>query len=163
MTESLCSKLDLSPVRSEQLHLNTFGDAKHKPKNCKLFKLYLSKLGSTDKTEILALSFPIICSTLPAVTKPSQYAHLSGFELADCSSSARDSIDILVGSDFYWDFVGNEIRQAGRGPIAINSKLGWLLSDPLSSIDYHNITSTNLIITYTDGSMASTNDDELIH
>ena len=163
VTEGLCSKLDLSPVQSERLHLNTFGDAQHKPKNCKLFKLYLSKLGSTDKTEILAFSFPIICSTLPAVTNPSQYAHLSGLELADCSNSAQDSIDILVGSDFYWDFVGNEIRQAGRGPVAINSKLGWLLSGPLSSIDYHNITSTNLIITYTDGSMASTNDDELIH
>ena len=123
VTESLCSKLDLSPVRSERLHLNTFGDAQHKPKNCKLFKLYLSKLGSTDKTEILALSFPIICSTLPAVTNPSQYTHLSGLELADCSSSARDSIDILVGSDFYWDFVGNEIRQAGVAPLPLTVNL----------------------------------------
>ena len=55
VTKSLCSKLDLSPV-SERLHLNTFGDVQHKPMNCKLFKLYLSKLGSLDKTEILALS-----------------------------------------------------------------------------------------------------------
>ena len=59
--------------------------------------------------------------------------------------------------------MGNEIRQAGHGSVAINSKLGWLLSGPLSSIDYHNITSTNLIITYTDGSLTSTNDDKLIH
>ena len=52
--------------------------------------------------------------------------------------------------------------QAGRGPVAINSKLGWLLSGPLSSVDYNHITSTNLIITSNDSSMASTNDDELI-
>ena len=59
--------------------------------------------------------------------------------------------------------MGDEIRQAGGGPVAINSKLGWLLSGPLSCVDYHNITSTNLIITYSDSGMASTNDDELVH
>ena len=123
VTESLCSKLDLSPVRSERLHLNTFGDAQHKPKNCKLFKLYLSKLGSTDKTEILALSFPIICSTLPAVTKPSQYAHLPGLELADCSSSSRDSIDILVGSDFYWDLWVMKYDKQGVAPLPLTVNL----------------------------------------
>lgn len=37
VTEGLCSKLGLSPVQSERLHLNTFGNAQHKPKNCKLF------------------------------------------------------------------------------------------------------------------------------
>ena len=99
---------------------------------------------------------------MPAVSNPSQYAHLSGLELADCSSSGRDSIDILVGSDFYWSFVNDEIRQAGQGSVAINSKLGWLLSGSLSSVDYNHITSTNLIITSNDSSMASTNDDELI-
>ena len=40
--------------------------------------------------------------------------------------------------------MGSEVRQAGRGPVAINSKLGWLLSGPLNSVDYQNITSTNL-------------------
>lgn len=162
VTEGLCSKLQLSPIQSEQLHLNTFGDAQHKPKNCKLFKLYLGKLDFTDKTEILALSFPIICSTLPAVSNLSQYAHLSGLELADSSGSGRDSIDVLVGSDFYWSFVSDEIQPASRGPIAINNKLGWFLSGPLSSTDYHNIASTNLIISYIDSGTVPTKDDELV-
>ena len=75
-----------------------------------------------------------------------------GLELVDNSSSMRDSIDVLVGSDFYWNFVGSEVRQgqAGCGPVAINSKLGWLLSGPLGSVDYHNVTSTNLIFTCSD-------------
>ena len=58
--------------------------------------------------------------------------------------------------------MGSEVRQAGRGPVAINSKLGWLLSGPLNSVDYQNITSTNLILTYDDSSVASAN-DELVH
>ena len=78
MTEGLSSKLGLSFVQSERLHLNTFGNAQHKPKNCKLFKLYLSKPDSPDKTEILALSFLIICYTLPAVSNLSQHTQLLG-------------------------------------------------------------------------------------
>ena len=134
----------------------------HKPKNYKLFKLYSSKLDPPDKTEILALSFLIICSTLHAISYLSQHAHLLGLELADGSGSARDSIDVLVGSDFYWSFVGDEIWQAGRGPFAINSKLDWLLSGPLSSANYHNITSTNMIIFYGGNGTTPTNENELV-
>ena len=67
VTESLCDKLGLSPVWSERLHLNTFGDVQHRARNCKLFKVCLCKPGCPDKTEILALSFPVLCSTLPPV------------------------------------------------------------------------------------------------
>jgi len=42
--------------------------------------------------------------------------------------------------------VGSEVRQSDCGPDAISSKLGWLLSGPLSSTQYHNIVSTNLIV-----------------
>ena len=66
---------------------------------------------------------------------------------------------MLVGSDFYWHFVGNEIRQADRGPVAISSKLGWLLSGPLSPTEYHNIVSTSLIVTYSGYNVATTEDE----
>ena len=33
VTENLCSKLGLSPVQSERLYLNTFGDAQHRARN----------------------------------------------------------------------------------------------------------------------------------
>ena len=58
--------------------------------------------------------------------------------------------------------MGDEIRQAGRGPVAINSKLGWLLSGPLHSADCDNITSTNMIISYMDNCAVPTKDDELV-
>ena len=41
-------------------------------------------------------------------------------------------MDVRIGSDFYWQFVGSEIRQGNQGPVAVNSKLGWLLSGPLN-------------------------------
>ena len=56
---------------------------------------------------------------------------------------------MLVGSDFYcWRFVSNEVIQEGQGPVAINSKLGWLLnlSGPLSSFDSSYLTACNVIV-----------------
>ncbi|XP_070549269.1 uncharacterized protein [Ptychodera flava] len=39
------------------------------------------------------------------------------------------ALDILIGADFYWDFVGDKII---RGPpTAVSSKLGYLLSGPV--------------------------------
>ena len=159
VTENLCSKLELSPIRSERLHLNTFGDAHHKTRNCKSYKLCLSKPGSLDKTEILVLSFPVICANLAPLVNIAQFSHLMGLELADNSANARGAIDVLVGSDFYWSFVGSEVRQSDCGPVAISSKLGWLLSGPLSSTQYHNIVSTNLIVAHDDDVTTS---DELV-
>ena len=56
---------------------------------------------------------------------------------------------MLVGSDF---FRSNEVIQEGQGLVAINSKLGWLLSGPLNSFDFNHLTACNVIVSgdYTD-------------
>ena len=48
------------------------------------------------------------------------------------SSSKKFTISILIGSDHYWKFVQDTIVR-GEGPTAQESKLGYLLSGPLSS------------------------------
>ena len=53
---------------------------------------------------ISALSFPVICSPLATKIEVDQYSHLRGLQLAD-SSDSDDSIDVLIGSDHYLDFV----------------------------------------------------------
>jgi len=77
----------------------------------------------------------MICSMLPVISD------ISRIQLADCSGSARSTIDVLIGSDFYWQLIGSEIRQGKQGPVAINSKVGSLLSGPLNSAEFTNITS----------------------
>ncbi len=47
----------------------------------------------------------------------------SGLEFADDPEDAETiHVDILVGSDHYWDLVRN------NGPVAIETKLGWVLT-----------------------------------
>ncbi len=63
---------------------------------------------------------PIICEPLmgqPIATCTEQYPHLTGLELADCSSNDLNMpVDVLIGSDYY-------------------CKLGWVLSGPMSHSD----------------------------
>ena len=62
------------------------------------------------------------------------YTHLHWLELADCLISSEsnhdhsgDTIDLLICSDYYWEFVINEIICGEKGPVAVNSKFGWLI------------------------------------
>ena len=93
---------------------------------------------------ISALTFPTICSPLPSRVKIN-FPHLEGLELADDLNGSPDSIDVLVGSDFYWDIVTGK-TVTGDGPTAVSSKLGWLLSGPVKGVNTGNCTISKLII-----------------
>ena len=66
ITDSLKTRLGLSPIRKEKLNLNTFSDSKFKTQNCDVVRVYLRKPGSENLYCINALSFPTICSALPS-------------------------------------------------------------------------------------------------
>ena len=38
------------------------------------------------------------------------------------------SVDILIGSDYYWDIIKNEVVRGESGPVAIKSKVGYIFS-----------------------------------
>lgn len=56
--------------------------------------------------------------------------------------------------------MSNEVRQEGQGPVAINSKLGWLLSGPLNSFNFVHLTVCNVIVSsdYTNSQSTDTAD-----
>lgn len=57
--------------------------------------------------------------------------HLQGLTLAHpITSTEKFEISFLIGVDFYWEIVENHLVR-GRGPTAMKSKLGYLLSGPL--------------------------------
>lgn len=61
------------------------------------------------------------------------FSHFERLELVDDWKNTRGSIDLLIESDYYWAILNGEILKGknARGPTAIRSKLGWLLSDPM--------------------------------
>lgn len=44
-------------------------------------------------------------------------------------------VNVLIGSDIYWNLVTGRVARGGSGPIAIHSKVGWILSGPVSQHD----------------------------
>lgn len=146
ITDSLRSKLQLKSVQTERLNLNTFGESKFKKQSCEVVNLQLRKSEYDDPITLSALTFPVICSPLPAKVF-TNYAHLDGLELADEPCSSGCSIDLLIGSDYYWNFVTGETKRGDEGPVAVNSKLGWLLSGPINgTVERTDVTHSNLII-----------------
>ena len=78
---------------------------------------------------------PTICE--PLVSQPitaciEQNPKFMGLDIADFTHEAsRLHVDLLIGSDYYWDLVtGN---RGDGGLTAIHTKLGWVLSGPVSA------------------------------
>ena len=148
VTERVCAKLRLKPIHTEKLQVNTFGGEHFKTKQCKLVRFDIHKPGSSERVTLTAISYPMICSTLPSIMKVDKYVHLSSLELADCpGDTGIDAIDVLVGSDYYWNFVTGETCRGTDGPVAIRSRLGWLLSGAVDSSDGGANACTHLILT----------------
>ena len=42
----------------------------------------------------------------------------------------------LIGSDYYWSVVtGETVRGGVDGPVAVHTRLGWILSGPIPHIE----------------------------
>lgn len=94
---------------------------------------------------------PTICEPLvsqPIASCVSDGCHLATLDLADYSDGESSlEVDLLIGSDFYWDLVTGGVSQGTQGPVAIHTKLGWVLSGPTSSRELTR-SSTNLVTTH---------------
>ena len=76
------------------------------------------------------------------------YDHLRSLPLADSNTGNHSlEVDILTGSDYYWHIVNNQIISGKSGPVALSTKLGYILSGPVygNKIDE---SATNLMQTH---------------
>ena len=94
---------------------------------------------------------PMICEPLigqPISVCVNQIPHLTGLELADwAGQGSKLEVDVLIGSDYYWDLVTGAVSKGTNGPTAIHTKLGWVLSGPIV-VKGPNQCSTNLVTTH---------------
>ena len=82
---------------------------------------------------INALVSPVISPPIAAHLQDDDlnFPYLQGLRLADpVRTRGPLEIDIIIGNDYYGSLVTGEIIK-GDGPMAMNSKFGWLLSGPV--------------------------------
>ena len=144
VTEEIKNELSLNVKHKETVNLNTFGSQTY---SRKVSEHVIVNLEVNDEIiAISALTTSAICSPISSSVDVRNYPHLTGLQLANKLESSDQHIGILIGADQYYDVVLGEVIKGSSGPVAISSKLGWLLSGPvISYTDSSNIVS-NLVL-----------------
>ena len=111
VTERLMKELSLNAQGEQPLTIMTFGSKEEKSQICKSARVgLLHKDGRAQQLRLLVV--PLICEPLtyqPISFCRANFDHLYDLDFADLSnSSSCAAVDILIGSDLYWDLVTGE-------------------------------------------------------
>jgi len=132
ITQSIADHLQLTPHRRECVAIATFGGSEASTQTLPVATIYLQTIEATD-IPLSVLITPKIAQ--PLCNLPFSYVkelpYLKDLCLNHATSYNRDiNISMLIGADAYWSIVQNTVVQ-GPSPVAVQSKLGYLLSGPL--------------------------------
>ena len=126
VTEELKKKLSLESSGSETFNLNTFGSEKYFKKSCD--RVIVNLEIRDECIPISALTSRAICSPVSSCVDIRSYPHLAGLDIANRVDGNDQHISILVCADHYHDKVLGKGIKGSAGPVAVCSKLGWLIS-----------------------------------
>jgi hypothetical protein len=150
LTQRVKDALGLEACETQSLSIAAFGSQRREPKQCEVVRLNVcTKLGTNQRLELFVV--PHICDPLmhqPVSMSSKKYSHLSQLDLADPSSGEMLEVDLLIGSDFYWEFMTGETIRGQSGPVAVKTTLGWVLSGPVETTG-HLKSTASLITTHT--------------
>ena len=139
ITRKLADQIQFKSLRRETVSVNTFGS---EPADyvCDFGTVYILSLdGELVPIDVLVvpeISAPMRTPTTRDVIKGS-FQSLVPF--ARQVTSAQFSIHMLIGVDFYWSVVlGDVIRGDRPGLVALRTKLGYVLSGPVTSDNNNN-------------------------
>ena len=73
--------------------------------------------------------------------------YLQNLVFSDCSSHEDYlEIDLLIGSDYLWQFHEGEVIRGGQEePVAVKTSLGWVISGPLKGEQLNSISECNFV------------------
>ena len=129
-TDRVMKQLQLKPSGEQTLAIAAFGATQGQAKVCPIVSIGVR----------LTLSLhvvPTICEPLlhqPVTASIESHDQLMSLDLADSADvNARLPVDVLIGCDHYWELVTGSVCRNERGPTAIHTKLGWVLSGPTNT------------------------------
>ena len=146
ITSDVATKLDLKSETHETISLSTFGGSTSSVKRLDTATIYL-KTAQEETIPIHVIIVPTIAAPLTTYTGANvrDLPHLKGLSLAQINvDDSPFTVDILIGADHYWDIVENEVIK-GPGPTAAKSKIGYLLSGPLSNSNHSESLNTSIL------------------
>ena len=138
MTARLVDSLSLNCHHTETMIIKAFKSSRGNKRACKVVHIGL-KLKEGGMLELSLLSVPLICESFscqPITYVQEHLAQIASLSLADHSYDQELEIDMLIGCDQYWKLVTGQVVRKGKGPVAVDTNLGWVLSGPISEESY---------------------------
>ena len=134
-TSNVVQMAELTPFKQELLSLRTFGSKEPEVSKRDVMELTLMPKGGGCSIKFDALvvdSISEITNQHLEIVK-NNYEHLKDIWFADVTPNEESlQIHVLVGSDFLWRFQDEETRRGRQDePVAVKTKLGWVLSGPI--------------------------------
>ena len=124
ITERLADEMHLLKIGVENCKINTFGS--NDTRAVKSFLVVVPLETSSGLLSLHALTIPTVCQALNQRCDGNAGPNLRGIDVSN--ANVEGPIDILVGCDWYWKLVTGDIRNQYPGPVAMASKVGWLIS-----------------------------------
>ena len=152
VTTTVKDNLRLPSERKQTISVKTFGSTEENTQSVDVVHLCITTEHGDD-VQMSAFVTPLICDPLQSqsiVHASVTHAHLRGLKLADYSTGEDDiMVDILVGSDQYWQLVSEKVVRGEDGPTAIRQSLiGWVLSGPKNGAVQNDQQQNNLVTTH---------------
>ena len=135
ITKELQKSLNLKPLRVERIVLNVFGKEGGEIMNVDVEKFRTETVKNKIFMEACISTISAQLSYQNSQYVLSQnYPELQALSIANSISKTSFDVDLLVGLDFYYSFITGNVERGQIGqPIAVEWKLGWILTGPLKS------------------------------
>ena len=127
--------MNLKTIRAEEISIDSFGDQPIELKRYNLVPFNISTKSTTDKVKVRALDVKHLCRRLKGHNinlDPLKYPKLLQLEfINDYEHDGDVEVGVLRGLYPYWDIaIGNPIRDT-QNLVALENKLGYILSGPV--------------------------------
>ena len=134
ITTDVKERLNLTVQRRDRMLIKAF---EGKNEEIRMIEIVCAKFRGVGKSDVVMAELCVVPKICSALTGQSielaqvTYEHLIDIELADSTDGKSElRIDVLIGGDFYWNFVTERQIRGGSGPVAVDTILGWVLSGP---------------------------------
>ena len=151
VTDRVARRLSLKSDGKQSMTVMTFGSSVEQSHVSSLVKLDIAlKNGQTEQLNLLTV--PLICepiSSQPVTLCQDTFDHIVDLDLADpVDGCSQLDVDILIGSDQYWSLATGKTLRGSKGPTAIETRLGWVLSGPAptNGLSHHSFLTTTHVL-----------------
>ncbi|XP_064646772.1 uncharacterized protein LOC135499753 [Lineus longissimus] len=129
-TEKTANFLQLEKLGTERINIASFGDGAKGVRAMESANLTLETKDG-NRLDMRVLVVPKISTPLNTHVTSSvlNLPHLKDLKLAQSTDDAVISLDVLIGADYYWSVIGDDVVR-GKGPTAVSSVFGYVLSGP---------------------------------